>query len=192
MVNRTSDTTQNSATRAVVPASVIETDVIETDVIETDVVETDVVETDPEESPQGETAGVPGGEDPTPVMAFTLIDGGASADEVEYPEDADDLGWTSLGGSVRAGSTDRRSAAPTVGGSSLRRILGTGGANQQAVQTDATDLDDTASTGSGREDGSSLLRPHPAEDRLGNEFTRVPSTVGRRHPSARRLGGRNR
>jgi hypothetical protein len=192
MVNRTSDTTQNSTTRAVDPSSVIDTDVIENDVIDTDVVETDVVETDPEESPQGETAGVPSGEDPTPVMAFTLIAGGASADEVEHPEDADDTGWTSLRASVQAGSTERRSAAPTVGGSSLRRILGTGGANQQAVETDAPDLDDTPSTGWEREDGSSLLRPHPAEDRLGNEFTRVPSAVGRRHPSARRFGGRKR
>jgi hypothetical protein len=119
----------------------------------------------------------------TPLMTFTLLDGG-DTDEATLESDV-----------VAAFSTARHPSAqttvtPKVGGSTLRRILGTSDLDaDQAVGSDASMAGgptiESPSDSSGVDESGSLLRPDPAVDRLANQFTYVVTPISDAPPSTR-------
>jgi hypothetical protein len=122
----------------------------------------------------------------TPLMTFTLIDGGDTDDDADLESDV------AAAFSTAHHPAAKTTAAPKVGGSTLRRILGT--SDLDADLTDGSDDSmatsptiESPSDGFGVDESGSLLRPDPAVDRLANQFTYVAASIGCDQPSKRRL-----
>ena len=123
-------------------------------------------------------------------MTFTLIDS-------DGEEDLD------IESEVRAafgtGRTSMPAPSPTVddGAPSLRRILGTSATHTTVIKStgDSPHVDQQADLqveAVGPDESGSLLRPHPASDRLENQFTVVPRRVSAHHPASRGFMRRSR
>jgi hypothetical protein len=121
-----------------------------------------------------------------PLMTFTLIDGDGG-DELDLESE------------VLAAFGAARTHTPSSGvfvkdeGSTLRRILGTNRAGTDpaftAIATPSIfDLEaDQQCDAVGAEESGSLLRPHPAVDRLESGFTVVPPNRSAHHPASRQF-----
>jgi hypothetical protein len=126
----------------------------------------------------------------TPLMTFTLIDGDTDDDQALKTEVL--VACASARTTATSGAGAKGSAA------TLRRILGSGGEAPSGL-VDATPVSGTSSRvidaqldAPAPEEGGAMLRPHPAVDRLDNEFTLVPPAAKSHDPASRRFLRRKR
>jgi hypothetical protein len=122
----------------------------------------------------------------TPLMTFTLIDGDTDDDQALESEVLAAFGSTRS--TTSSGAT---TAGPSTSGSTLRRILGNNAptsvpsVDPTPAATVTSRLLDPQPEAPGPDESGSMLRPHPAVDRLDNEFTLVPPLVSPNHPASR-------
>ncbi len=119
----------------------------------------------------------------TPLMTFTLIDGDTDDDQALETE--------VLAAFASARTTATSGAGAKGSAATLRRILGNGAESSSGLvdPTPVTGMSsrliDPQLDAPGPDESGAMLRPHPAVDRLDNEFTLVPPSATAHHPASR-------
>jgi hypothetical protein len=142
-----------------------------------------------------DTADTPVG---TPLMTFTLIDGDTDDDQALESEVLAAFGSTRSASSPGATGRTATDAGSNSSVSALRRILGNDpDAPMRTLDTNLTSMGtsrliDPQVEAPGLDESGSMLRPHPAVDRLENEFTVVPPSATPSYSTSRGLLRRRR